>query len=66
MPVVSNTSPILNLAIIDRLSLWREQFCEISIPPAVLAELRTDEELPGNAVVREALENGWLHVDMEL
>lgn len=40
MPVVSNTSPILNLAIIDRLSLLREQFGEIYIPSAVLEELR--------------------------
>jgi len=40
MPVVSNTSPVLNLAIIDQLVLLREQFGEIWIPPAVLKELR--------------------------
>jgi predicted nucleic acid-binding protein len=28
MPVVSNTSPVLNLAIIDQLSLLHEQFDE--------------------------------------
>ena len=32
MPVVSNTSPILNLAVIDRLSLMREQFTTVAIP----------------------------------
>ena len=33
MPVVSNTSPILSLAIIDRLDLLRQQFEEVLIPP---------------------------------
>jgi predicted nucleic acid-binding protein len=60
MPVVSNTSPILNLAIIERLSLLQSQFDEILIPPAVLRELRVDESLPGSAVIREAFDAGWL------
>jgi predicted nucleic acid-binding protein len=33
MLVVSNTSPVLNLAIIGQLALLREQFGEIWIPP---------------------------------
>ena len=36
MPAVSNTSPILNLAVINRLELLREQFAEVLIPPIVL------------------------------
>ena len=47
MPVVSNTSPILNLAVIGRLSLLHDQFGEILIPNAVLEELRIQEDLPG-------------------
>jgi predicted nucleic acid-binding protein len=43
MLVVSNTSPILNLAIIDRLSLIREQFTTVIIPKGVLEELRVGE-----------------------
>jgi hypothetical protein len=62
MPVVSNTSPVLNLAIIDHLSLLNEQFGEIWIPTAVLEELRVEEELPGSHAVREALRAGWLRV----
>lgn len=62
MPTVSNTSPLLNLAIIDQLTLLRDQFGEIWIPPAVLEELRIDEDLPGSSVVREALGLGWLEV----
>jgi hypothetical protein len=60
MPVVSNTSPILNLAIIERLSLLHAQFDEIWIPPGVLRELRVDENLPGSADIRAAIDSGWL------
>jgi uncharacterized protein len=63
MPVVSNTSPILNLAIVDRLSLLREQFGEIYIPSAVLEELRVEEDLPGSQGVREAEKTGWLRCE---
>lgn len=63
MPVVSNTSPLLNLAIIGWLSLLHEQFGEIWIPPAVLEELRIGEDLPGSQAVREAIKAGWLRVE---
>ena len=58
MPVVSNTSPLLNLAIIDRLSLRRQQFGQILIPAAVLTELRVEEPLPGAPSLRKAIEAG--------
>jgi len=61
--VVSNTSPVLNLAIIGRLSLLREQFEEIWIPAAVLEELRLEEDLPGSRVMREAIDAKWLRVE---
>jgi predicted nucleic acid-binding protein len=63
MPVVSNTPPVLNLAIIAQLSLLHEQFDEIWIPTGVLGELRVDEDLPGSQAVRRALEAGWLRVE---
>lgn len=61
MPVVSNTSPVLNLAIIGQLPLLHEQFGEVWISPGVLDELRVEEGLPGSQVVREAIKAGWLH-----
>lgn len=60
MLVVSNTSPILNLAIIHRLELLRQQFGEVLIPPAVREELKPDSELPGAHEVQAALQAGWL------
>jgi len=60
---VSNTSPILNLAIIDRLSLIREQFTTVIIPKGVLEELRVGENLPGSKKILEALDAKWLQVE---
>lgn len=63
MAVVSNTSPVLNLAIIDRLYLIQEQFGEVYIPQAVIQELRVNENLPGCQRLREAMDAGWLRVE---
>ncbi|HKZ70543.1 MAG TPA: DUF3368 domain-containing protein [Anaerolineales bacterium] len=60
MLVVSNTSPILNLAIVRRLDLLRLQFETVLIPPAVREELRLDSELPGVSEAQAALQSGWL------
>ncbi|WP_373530532.1 DUF3368 domain-containing protein [Nostoc sp.] len=60
MPVVSNTSPILNLAIINQLILLQQQFGEILIPNAVLDELKINEERPGSQGIREAISAGWI------
>ena len=63
MPVVSNTSPIMNLAIIGQLHLLRKQFGEIRIPPAVLDELRVEENLPGSHALKDAISSGWILVE---
>lgn len=63
MPVVSNTSPILNLAIIDRLPLMREQFATVTIPKSVLEELRVGENLPGSKKILDAMDAKWLQVE---
>ena len=63
MPVVNNTSPIMNLAIIGELSLLRDQFGEVLIPGAVLEELRVEENLPGSQILRDALKDGWIRIE---
>ncbi|MEM1279047.1 MAG: DUF3368 domain-containing protein [Cyanobacteria bacterium P01_H01_bin.152] len=60
MPIVSNTSPILNLAIIERLKLLRQQFGQIQIPEVVLEELKIDEERPGSQSIQAAIADGWI------
>lgn len=63
MPVVSNTSPLLNLAIIGQLSLLNEQFGAIFIPPTVHEELRVENDLPGSRGIREAIGAGWIQIE---
>jgi len=60
MPAVSDTSPILGLAVISQLALLREQFGEIYIPLAVLEELKTETNFRGVPAVQEALQDGWV------
>ncbi len=60
MPAVSDASPILGLAIIGQLNLLQEQFGEIYIPQAVLAELKVTENFHGAFVIQAALNDGWL------
>jgi predicted nucleic acid-binding protein len=62
MPTVSNTSPILNLAIVGHLDLIRNQFGKIIIPPAVLQELKIQEERPGSVMIRQAVAANWIQV----
>ncbi|WP_009630116.1 DUF3368 domain-containing protein [Synechocystis sp. PCC 7509] len=62
MPVVSNTSPILNLAIIGQLELIRQQFGQVQIPLAVLAELKVLEDRPGSKEIQAAVDTGWIKV----
>lgn len=53
MRVLSNTSPLCNLAVIDRLPLLWQFYGEIGIPPAVWAELEGFD----NDATRERLED---------
>jgi uncharacterized protein len=62
MPVVSNTSPISNLAVIDRLELLRAQFGRIDIPPAVHAELGRLPHPDALQRLETAFHVGWLRV----
>ncbi|MFY9820938.1 MAG: hypothetical protein WAM82_06115 [Thermoanaerobaculia bacterium] len=60
MPVVSNTSPLFNLAAIGKLSLLCQAFDEILIPEAVLAELEPVREYSGVQAIHAAIAQGWI------
>jgi len=60
MLVVSDTSPLSNLAIIGRLALLREQFVEVWMPPAVARELAALVAPSAQAELSEAMVEGWL------
>lgn len=54
MIIVSNTSPIINLAIIDKLRLLRNLFENILIPEAVYKEVVKGEWMAGSDEVEKA------------
>lgn len=62
MRVVSNTSPVSNLATIGRLDVLRERFGEVLIPPAVWQELGRLEHFGAKRAVDGAANAGWLKV----
>jgi hypothetical protein len=59
MIVVSNTSPLTNLAAIDQFDLLRELYSQIYIPEGVWDELNAEgQKWPGSAEVEQA---DWIH-----
>lgn len=60
MLVVSDTSPLSNLAIIGRLALLPEQFPEVWTPPAVARELTALNAPQAQVALSEAVSTGWL------
>jgi len=62
MLVVSNTSPLCNLAIIDRLELLRREFGVIALPAAVQVELDRLSHPAARARLAAAFREGWLRV----
>ena len=60
MPTISNTSPLLNLAIIGELKWVRRQFGQVLVPPSVVEEFRLEEGRPGSPALKEAIEEGWI------
>jgi predicted nucleic acid-binding protein len=60
MRAVSNTSPISNLAIIDRLTLLNSQFSEVWIPPAVFHELIAHPNATALAAIQNAIQERWI------
>ena len=63
MRAVSNTSPLSNLAIVDRLELLRQKYGCVVIPEAVRRELSRLAHPEGRARIEAALSVGWLAVE---
>ena len=63
MPVVSNTSPIWNLAAIERLHLLHEQFPDLRIPEDVWDELQVMRNCPEALRIQQARDAQWIKVE---
>jgi len=62
MLVVSDASPLLNLAIVGQLDRLVEQFDEVLMPVEVAGELFLGSDRPGAAALGAAVAAGWLRV----
>jgi predicted nucleic acid-binding protein len=60
--VISNTSPLTNLAIIGRLELVRTQLTGVVVPAAVWREMLALPHAGGRESLLEAHKAGWLRV----
>ncbi|HEV7406450.1 MAG TPA: hypothetical protein VGO11_26100 [Chthoniobacteraceae bacterium] len=60
--VISNTSPLVNLAVIGRLDLVRRQLTEVAVPEAVWREMLALPHVAGRASLLAARNAGWLRV----
>ncbi len=61
-PVVSNTSPLTNLAVIGRIDLVKEQFETVLVPEAVWTEMLALPHAEGRKALLSAKETSWLRV----
>lgn len=65
MPIVSNTSPLIWLSKIGKLSLLKDLFSEIQIPEEVYKEAverGLEEGFSDALVIREGIEQGWIKI----
>lgn len=62
MVVVSNTSPLSNLAVIGKLNLLRDQFGSALVPPAVHGELALLRDSEASRSLDMAFRDGWVRV----
>lgn len=60
MMIVSDTSPLSNLAIVEQLPLLQQIYSNIIIPPAVYEELLQLERI--RPVIKHLLRTGWLEM----
>jgi predicted nucleic acid-binding protein len=60
MRAVSNTSLLLSLAAISRLSLLKSQFSEIWILSAVVQELEAHPDPVALAAIKSAIREAWI------
>lgn len=60
MKIVSNTSPLSNLAVIGELDLLQQIYSKILVPPIVQAELMQFPEI--RPAIATMLDSGWLEV----
>ena len=60
--VLSDASPLIAFALVDRLDLLRSLFGQVSITEVVKAEVLIDGSKPGEAAIAHAVQSNWIRV----
>jgi hypothetical protein len=60
MLIVSNTSPLSNLAIVDALDLLRQRYGTVVVPERVRLELEALSHVGAKTRIRQAISDGWI------
>jgi len=60
--VLSDASPLIALALADRLDLLGSMFGQVSITEIVKSEVLVDGSKPGEAAIAQAIASGWIQV----
>ncbi len=61
--IIADAGPLIGLARIDHLSILKDLYGGILIPPAVAAELELSKGRPGSRLLAIALEDGWIQLE---
>lgn len=59
-PVIADAGPLIALARVGFLSLMKDLYGEVLVPPRVWSELRIEERRPGAEALAAAAKEGWL------
>jgi len=60
--VVADAGPLIGIARVGHLSILRDLYSSVTIPPRVFEELNTSSNKPGAKVLSEAISAGWLQI----
>ena len=61
--IIADASPLIALAMIERLDMLEKLYQEVIIPVAVEQELKLDSDMAGAKQLHQAIDKGWLKVN---